>query len=337
MTSSRSETPCESIGDVRSLEIARKVLEVEAKAILAMKERIGPEFSQAVAMLYRCEGKVLVSGVGKSGYVGRKIASTMASTGTPSLFIHPAEGIHGDLGMASQTDVFLFVSNSGETQEVLGLIPYIRRLGCPIVSMTGRRDSTLARNSNVVLPVGVLEEACPLGLAPTASTTLAMAVGDALAAALLEMRGFTRMDFARLHPGGTLGRRLLLTVRDLMHAGDAIPVISELASMRETIFEMTSKRLGVTGVVNGLGELVGVITDGDLRRGLERGNDMLEEKAGAVMTLGPKWIQQDALAVDALNKMQRHAITSLFVFSSTESRKLSGIVHLHDLLKAGVV
>jgi arabinose-5-phosphate isomerase len=321
----------------RAIATARRVLEIEARAIMELRERLDKGFSEAVRRIYRCEGKVLVCGVGKSGYVARKIASTLTSTGTPAIFLHPAEGVHGDLGMASRKDIFLFVSNSGETEEVLRLLPSIKRMGCTIISMTSKRRSTLARNSDVVILVEVKEEACPLGLAPTASTTAGLAVGDALAVALLEMRGFTRRDFARLHPGGTLGRKLLLTVGDLMHTGDSVPLVHEETLMREAIMEITSKALGVTGVVNQNGELVGVITDGDLRRGLERESDLLSKPARTIMTSNPKWIHKKAMAVDALNQMQRYSITSLFVFDSPDRRKLEGIIHLHDLLRAGVV
>jgi len=338
MSPSREEPRGEPAQEVDSLDVARRVLEVEARALLALRDRLGRGFTEAVALIFGCEGKVLVCGVGKSGYVGRKIASTLASTGTPSLFIHPSEGIHGDVGMATPKDIFLFVSNSGESEEVLRLLPFVRRLGCKTIAMTGRDDSTLARNIEVVIPVEVEEEACPLGLAPTASTTAALAMGDAMAVALLEKRGFTRTDFARLHPGGSLGRRLLLTVGDLMHVGDAIPLVQGETRIREALFEITSKALGVTGVISDGGKLVGVITDGDLRRGLEkRGNDFLEEMARVMMTRNPKYIEKDALAVDALNKMQKHAITSLFVFDSLEQERPVGIIHLHDLLRAGVV
>ncbi len=320
------------------LEVAKRVLEVEGTAILALRDRIDRGFSDAVDLILSCDGKVIVSGVGKSGHIARKIASTLASTGTPSFFIHPSEGIHGDLGMATSRDIFLFISNSGETDEVVSMVPFVKRLGCTIISITGKRDSALARNSDVVIPVEVQEEACPMGLAPTASTTAVLAMGDAVAVALLERRGFTQKDFAQLHPGGVLGKKLLLTVGDLMHSGEAIPLVREDTRMREALFEITSKRLGVTGVISAEGELVGVITDGDLRRGLERwGNEMLDVQATSIMTRDPKWIQRGSLAVDALNKMQRHAITSLFVFSGPDRRRLDGIIHLHDLLKAGVV
>lgn len=338
MSLSRDEIRPRPADESLALKIARRVLEVEAQAILALlKSNLDPGFSAAVELLYESEGKVIVSGIGKSGYVGRKIASTLSSTGTPSFFIHPAEGIHGDLGMASPKDIFLFISNSGETEEVVQLLPFIRRLGCKTIAITGRRESTVARNSDVVIPVEVEEEACPLGLAPTASTTATLAMGDALAVALLELRGFTQTDFAELHPGGALGKKLLLTVADLMHTGEAIPLVHEKTLMREALFEITSKALGVTGVVNDEGELVGVITDGDLRRGLERGDDILNEMARALMTCHPKWIRSGALAVDALNQMQKYAITSLFVFDSPDRKTLRGIIHIHDLLRAGVL
>jgi arabinose-5-phosphate isomerase len=329
----RNHLQCEA----QALNIAKRVLNAEAQAILAMKEQMDQGFLNAVDLVFRCAGKVLVSGVGKSGYIGRKIASTLASTGTQSFFIHPAEAIHGDLGMASKNDVFLFISKSGETGEIISLIPFIKRLGCAIVSMTGRKDSTLGRNSDVIIPVDVPGEACPLGLAPTASTTAVLAVGDALAVTLLEMRGFSRTDFARLHPGGVLGKKLLLTVGDIMHTGDALPMVHEETPMREAIFEITSKGLGVTGVKDQQGELVGVITDGDLRRALEKGGNLLQEKTKVFMTHQPKWIHKQALAVDALNCMQTHAITSLFVFDTKKKKKLEGIIHLHDILRAGVV
>jgi arabinose-5-phosphate isomerase len=337
MPRSRDRTPEGADTPSRVVITARRVLEVESRAILALGDRIDRGFEDAVSLIFRSEGRVIVSGVGKSGHVARKIASTLASTGTPAFFVHPAEGVHGDLGMATSKDLFLFISHSGSSEEIVRLVPFVKRLGCPIISMVGNRGSQLARDSDVLIPVEVEEEACPLGLAPTASTTAALAMGDALAVALLEMRGFTELDFARLHPGGALGKKLLLRVRDLMHAGESVPLVPERTPMREALFEITSKGLGVTGVVNGIGELVGVITDGDLRRGLQKGNDILEVPASDVMTSHPKTIDQDALAVDALNKMQRHAITSLFVLECPTERRVAGILHLHDLLRAGVI
>ncbi len=321
----------------KSLESAKRVLEIESRAIRDLVNNLGVEFGRAVSLMFRCQGKVILSGVGKSGHVARKIASTLSSTGTPSLFLHPAEGVHGDLGMATSEDVFLFISHSGCSEEVLQLVPFVKRLGCPVISITGSKGSPLARASDVAVIVEVKEEACPLGLAPTASTTATLAVGDAMAIALLELRGFTPSDFARLHPGGRLGKRLLLRVSDLMHTGESIPLVHKDTCMRDAILEITSKGLGVTGVLDDSGKLIGVITDGDLRRGLQRGNHMLEEPASAVMTCNPKCISASSLAVDALNKMQRHAITSLFVYDGDDEREVAGVIHLHDLLRAGVV
>jgi len=280
---------------------------------------------------------VVVTGVGKSGIIGKKIASTLASTGTPAFFLHPTEGIHGDLGMLDRRDVVLAISRSGETEELSQLLPLIKRQGNRLIALTGNPSSSLAKTADVVIDVGVDQEACPLGLAPTASTTAALAMGDALAVALLEERGFRREDFARLHPGGTLGRRLLLRVRDLMHVGEEFPRVGEMTSMKEVLVEMTSKRLGVTAVMDGGGRLVGVITDGDLRRALERYPDLLQRRASEIMTRNPKGIEADALAAEAVKRMEEHSITSLFVFERPGDRVPVGIIHLHDLLKAGVV
>jgi arabinose-5-phosphate isomerase len=278
---------------------------------------------------------VIVTGVGKSGIVCRKIAATLASTGTPAFFLHAGEGSHGDLGTLVRGDVVLAVSNSGESAEVLSLLPLARRLGLPLIAVCGNLDSTLARSADVVLDVSVPEEACPLGLAPTASTTATMALGDALAIALLEERGFSAEDFALLHPAGALGRRLL-RVEELMHRGGEVPLVPERAAFTDTLVEMTSKRLGVTGVVNGAGELVGVITDGDLRRKLERTVDLRTLSARDLMTTAPKTIGGGALAAEAVAIMERHAITSLFILAAG-SRRPAGVIHLHDLLRAGVV
>lgn len=319
------------------LERAKRVLEIEAKAVAALKERLNHEFVRAVELILGCEGKVVVTGVGKSGIIGKKIASTLASTGTPAFFLHPTEGIHGDLGMLDRRDVVLAISRSGETEELSQLLPLIKRQGNRLIALTGNPSSSLAKTADVVIDVGVDQEACPLGLAPTASTTAALAMGDALAVALLEERGFRREDFARLHPGGTLGRRLLLRVRDLMHVGEEFPRVGEMTSMKEVLVEMTSKRLGVTAVMDGDGRLVGVITDGDLRRALERYPDLLQRRASEIMTRNPKGIEADALAAEAVKRMEEHSITSLFVFERPGDRVPVGIIHLHDLLKAGVV
>lgn len=312
----------------------RRVLEIEARAVADLARRLGGEFERAVEEVAACRGKVVVTGMGKSGIVCRKIASTLASTGTPAFFLHAAEALHGDLGMLVRGDLVLAVSNSGETEELIRLLPVIKRLSLPLIAVTGNPESNLARRADVVLDVSVAEEACPLGLAPTASTTATVALGDALAVALLEHKGFRPEDFAALHPGGALGRRLL-KVSELMHVGAEIPLVREGTSMREVVLEMTSKRLGVTGVVNEAGRLVGVITDGDLRRGLERRGDILALTAGDLMTRNPKVVEADTLGAKAVAVMEAHAITSLFIVD--EDGLPAGIIHLHDLLKAGVV
>ncbi|OGW88262.1 MAG: D-arabinose 5-phosphate isomerase [Nitrospirae bacterium RIFCSPLOWO2_12_FULL_63_8] len=318
-----------------SIQQGKRVLEIEARAIAALVDRLDERFAKAVDLLHRCPGKVVVSGMGKSGLIGQKIAATLASTGTPAFFVHPADGIHGDLGMLAKQDALLAISNSGETEEVIKLLPFMKRLNIPIISLTGRTQSTLAKNSDVVLDVSVSEEACPLGLAPTSSTTAALAMGDAVAIALLQKRGFKEEDFAQFHPGGALGRRLLFKVRDLMHQGDALPRISATAAARDAIREITAKKLGMTTVVNAKGQLVGVITDGDLRRFLERGNSLAKAKAKDLGSKSPRTIQADALAAKALQTMEQFSITSIVVVD--ERNRLSGVIHLHDLLKNGVV
>ena len=318
-----------------SIEHGKRVLEIEVRAIAGLLERLDHRFTEAVDLLYRCAGKVVVSGMGKSGLIGQKIAATLASTGTPAFFLHPAEGTHGDLGMLARRDALIAISNSGETEEVLKLLPFVKRLNIPVVAMTGRVQSTLAKNSEVVLDVSVGEEACPMGLAPTASTTATLAMGDALAIALLQKRGFREEDFAQFHPGGTLGRRLLLKVRDLMHGGEAIPRVTDQTSAREAILVMTTKKLGMTTVVDEAGRLLGVITDGDLRRFLERGADLAKAKAGDLASKNPKTIGPDELAAGAVRIMEECSITSLVVLE--ESRQIVGVIHLHDLLKSGIV
>jgi len=319
-----------------NLERAKQVLLIEAEAVSRLSERLGQEFVQAIEILKTCKGKVVVTGLGKSGLVGQKISATFASTGTPSFFLHPAEGLHGDLGMVSKGDVVLALSNSGETEELIELIPYFRRIGLKVIAMTGRRDSTLAKSADVVLEVSVKEEACPYNLVPTASSTAMLALGDALALVLLEEKGFKPEDFAVLHPGGVLGKKLLLKVSDLMHKGKEIPIVSPQAGMKEVILEMSSKMLGHTAVVD-KGELVGVISDGDLRRAMEKFSDLFKRKANEIMTRNPKSINSEALAAEALARMEKHSITALLVCDDPEGRRLVGIIHLHDLLKAGVV
>lgn len=318
------------------LKRARNVLDIEARGILSLMDRLDEGFTQAVDLLYSCKGKVVVTGLGKSGLICRKIAATLSSTGTPSFFLHAGDGAHGDLGMVMKRDVVLAISNSGQTEELLTLLPIIKRLGLKLIVMTGNPKSTLARAGDVILNVGVKEEACPLGLSPTASTTAALAMGDALAVVLLEKRGFREEDFALRHPGGTLGRKLLLRVEDLMHRSAELPIVPEETPMKETLLEITSKRLGVTGVVDGRGNLVGVITDGDLRRGLEGKGDIFHLRAKDLMTRNPKTITSDALAAKAVAVMEQYSITSLFILDDGE-QKPKGILHLHDLLKAGIV
>jgi len=317
------------------LKRAAEVLRVESNGILSMIDRLDESFVRAVELLRGCRGKVVVTGVGKSGLICRKIAATLASTGTPAFFIHAGDGVHGDLGMVMKDDVILALSNSGETDELLKVLPHFKFHGLKMIVMTGNPESTLAKAGDVVLNVGVRDEACPLGLAPTASTTAALAMGDALAVVLLEEKGFNEVDFAVRHPGGTLGRRLLLRVEDLMCRGEQLPLVQDVTSVKEALFEITSKRLGVTGVVDAEGRLIGVITDGDLRRGLHSRGDILALQAKDIMTSNPKTIPADTLATEAVAVMERFAITSLFVLEGGNLRP-RGIVHLHDLIKAGL-
>ncbi len=318
-----------------TIATAKRVLEIEAKAVRSLVSMLNKDFTRAVDMILSTTGKVVVSGMGKSGIICQKIASTLASTGTPSFFLHPAEGVHGDLGMVMKNDILLAISNSGETSELIKILPVVKRLGVGMIAMTGKKDSTLARMSDVSLYVGVKEEACSLGLSPTASTTACLAMGDALAVALLERRGFRAEDFALLHPAGSLGRRLM-KVEDLMHTGRDIPRVSMDTPMKDVIVEITAKRLGVAGVFKGKDKLLGVITDGDLRRALSRGDGILNKRTADVMTRRPKVIPKGSLAEAALKMMEEHSITALFVHDD-EADAVVGIVHMHDLLKAGVV
>jgi arabinose-5-phosphate isomerase len=322
-----------------SIEQARRVLRIEAEAISRLIERVDENFDRAIELILHCPGRVVVTGMGKSGHIGNKIAATLASTGTPALFLHPAEGIHGDLGMVTRGDVVIAISNSGETDELTRMLPSLKRLGIKIIALTGNRESSLGKNSDVVIDVGVKEEACPLGLAPTASTTATLAMGDALAVVLLDRRGFKEQDFACYHPGGSLGKRLLLHVRDVMHSGVAVPKVSDSMLVKDAIYEISSKKMGITAVVDGQGVLQGVISDGDLRRWMERtekaGENLLTKKAGEIMTRNPKVISADALAAEAIDIMEGRSITSLLILD--DRKRPTGVVHLHDLLKAGVV
>ena len=320
-----------------ALTRAADVLRIEAEGILSMVERLDESFVRAVQMLRQCRGKVVVTGLGKSGLICRKIAATFASTGTPAFFLHSGDGMHGDLGMVMKGDVILAVSNSGETEEILKLLPHFKLHGIKLIVMTGNPESSLARAGDVVLNVRV-KEACPLGLAPTASTTVALAMGDALAVVLLEQKGFKEEDFAVRHPGGILGRRLILRVEDLMHRGEELPLVRHDMSVKDALFEITSKRLGVTGVIDASGALVGIITDGDVRRGLQaHGDGILHKKTDEVMTARPRTIDKEALAAQALAEMEENPtrpITCLFVLDG--GRKPVGIIHLHDILKTGI-
>lgn len=317
------------------IEQARKILKIEADAINALIDRIDDNLVRAVDIIYSCTGRVVVTGMGKSGLIGKKIAATFASTGTPALFLHSAEGGHGDIGMVTKGDVVVALSNSGETDEIIKILPILKRLDIKLVALTGDSKSTLAKLSDVVLDTSVREEACPMGLVPTASTTAALAMGDVLAITVLNKRGFKEEDFAFFHPGGNLGRRLLLTAGELMHSGDSIPVVNVKTLMKDAIIEISSKRLGMTTVVNAASKLTGIVTDGDLRRGLEKwGEGFFSLKAEDVMTHNPNTIIIDTLAVKAISIMEKHSISSLIVLAS--NGEAEGIVHLHDLLKAGI-
>jgi arabinose-5-phosphate isomerase len=319
--------------DLRRL--AERVFRLEAEAILGLIPKLDERFDRAVELLHGCAGRVIVTGMGKSGLIGRKIAATLASTGTPAYFLHPAEGVHGDIGMVARGDVVLALSNSGETDEVLAILPPLKRLGVPIVLLTGNLTSTLARQCEVVLDVSVPEEACPMNLAPTSSTTAALAAGDALAMALLDLRGLRPEDYAALHPRGTLGWRALFRVSDLMHTGDALPSVGAGTPIRDAIVEMTKKRLGMTTVVDVAGRLVGVITDGDLRRFHLRDTPIDALTAGTAATSEAKTIHADDLAAKALEVMEAWQITSLVIVDA--ARRPVGVIHMHDILRAKIV
>jgi len=318
----------------RAVALARDTLTIEANALLGLREQVGDAFLQAVRAMLDTTRRVVVMGMGKSGHVGRKMAATLASTGTPAFFVHPAEASHGDLGMVLPGDVVVAISNSGESEELNAILPALRRLGVTLVAMTGRAESSLARHADIVLSTAVAQEACPLNLAPTASTTAQMALGDALAVALLDARGFREHDFARSHPGGALGRKLLMHVRDLMRSGDQVPRVPRSASFSDTMREMTTKGLGATAIVDGE-RVLGVFTDGDLRRLIETGADLRALKAHEVMHTQPKLVRADALAVEAADLMERHRITSVLVVD--EQDRLVGALNTNDLLRAKVI
>ncbi|MBI5203407.1 MAG: KpsF/GutQ family sugar-phosphate isomerase [Nitrospirae bacterium] len=318
------------------IDIAKRVLKIEADAILALTDKLNSNFEEAVNTIFKSKGRVVVTGMGKSGLVGKKIAATLASTGTPAFFLHPAEAIHGDIGMVTADDVIIAISNSGETEELVGIIPFLKRFNVSLISMTGNPNSTLSKAADITLDVSVKEEACPLGIVPTASTTATLAMGDAIAVALLMKRGYKEEDFAFFHPGGSLGKKLFIKVKDLMHTGDALPLVSPDKSMTKAVMEISSKRLGVAIVVDSDKKILGVITDGDLRRGIEKwGKAVFDMKAGEVMTKNPKTISEDELAAKALSIMESKSITSLAVPDS--DGKAKGIIHLHDILRKGIV
>ncbi len=318
------------------LDIARKVLRTEAEAVLSLVQKLDQGFADAVDLMLRSKGRVIVTGMGKSGLVGKKIAATLASTGTPAFFLHPAEAQHGDLGMVTSQDVIIAISNSGETEELVCLIPFLKRFNVGIVSLTGNAGSTLSKNADITIDISVMEEACPLGIVPTASTTAALAMGDALAVALLMKRGFREEDFALFHPSGSLGKRLFIRVCDLMHGGDALPITRPGASMTEAVIAISSKRLGLTVIVDDKEKVLGIVTDGDVRRGIETwGKAFFDMQASEIMTRNPRTIAGEELAAKALAVMEKLSITALVVPDS--EGRLSGVLHLHDILKKGIV
>ena len=323
------------VDDAEIIALGRRALAIEAEAVAALGGRLAGTFARACRLLLACRGRVVVSGMGKSGHVGAKIAATLASTGTPAFFLHPAEAGHGDIGMITRDDLLLAISNSGETEEILTLVPFIKRLGVPLIALTGNAQASLARAADVHLDVSVPAEACPLNLAPTASTTATLAMGDALAVALLKLRGFTEEDFARSHPGGALGRRLLLRVADLMHADERVPRVRPDTTVFDALLEMTRKGLGMTTVVDGDGVLQGIYTDGDLRRTLDRRLDVHVTPIRSVMTVSCKTIGPEELAAEAVHRMEQYRITALAVVDSRN--RVVGALNVHDLLRAGVM
>ena len=317
---------------------AQDVLRMEAEAILELVPRVDANFAAAVSLILECPGRTVITGMGKSGIIGRKMAATFASTGTPSFYLHPAEGIHGDLGMVTADDVVIALSNSGETGEILNILPSLRRIGAKIIAMVGNANSTLAKNSDVVLDVGVEKEACPLGLAPTSSTTAALAYGDAIALALLQKRNFTASQFAVFHPGGSLGRKLLLTVGNIMHKGEENPLVSAETTVQEALFVITDKGLGAVSVVDEEGKMLGVLTDGDIRRGLSKGVDFLQRSVADLMTKAPKYITADKLAAQALHLMESNQPKPITVLPVLDENKVViGLLHMTDLVRQGVV
>lgn len=321
-----------------TIDIAKKVLKDEAEAILALMPRLNDDFEAAVNMILECRGRVVVTGMGKSGLIGRKIAATLASTGTPSFFLHPAEGVHGDLGMVTEDDVVIGMSKSGETEELLQILPSIRRIGAKLIALTSDRHSTLSKAADIFLDAGVEKEACPLGLAPTSSTTAALALGDALAISLQSLRKFSADDFAVFHPGGSLGRKLLLTVDDIMHKGEDNPLVHQDKTVREALFVITDKGLGAVSVVDDDGVMQGILTDGDIRRGLKKGYEFLDRPVKELMTVTAKMVSKDKLAAEALRIMEKNSPRPITVLPVVDGKKrVIGLVHMTDLVRQGVV
>lgn len=335
MADPRNASSSTIIDPARLLELGAAVIETEARAVAELKQRIDQKFLKACTYILDCKGRTVVIGMGKSGHIGGKIAATLASTGTPAFFVHPGDASHGDLGMITSTDVVIALSNSGETEEIITLLPMIRRLNVPLISLTGNPESTLAGEATINIDVSVQKEACPLGLSPTASTTATLAMGDALAVALLEARGFSSEDFARSHPGGRLGRRLLLHVRDIMHTGAAMPVVREDSLLSDVLVVITQKGLGTAAVVDRDNVVQGIYTDGDLRRSLDQGVDVHSAHAGDVMTRQCKTVHANRLAAEALSMMENHKINALLVVD--DDNHLIGVLNMHDLLQARVV
>jgi len=322
-----------------NIDIGRNVIQIESEALTSLAKRVGEDFHRAVELIFDRSGRVVVTGMGKSGLISQKIASTFASTGTPAQFIHPSEAVHGDIGMVTSQDTALAVSNSGETYEIIQLIPIFARLNVPVIALVGRTDSTIGRKADIALDVSVEREACTLELAPTASTTATLAMGDALAIALLEKRGFKPEDFAHLHPAGSLGKKLLLTVQEIMHSGDDLPFVTDSSDVKSTLLTISEKRLGVAVVLNEEGRLCGIITDGDIRRAFEKDSDLFNKTAESlIQSEEPRWISADTLAINALEIMEKHSITSLLVYESEKKDSApDGLVHIHDILRAGVM
>ncbi len=320
--------------DTQVLDQARNTIDIEIEALQDLKNQLDHNFIQALQLIEKSKGRVIITGMGKSGLVGKKIAATLSSTGTPALFLHPAEGSHGDLGAIMAEDIVIGISNSGETPEILGVLPLVKRFGIPLIAMTGKINSTLAKRSDAILNIAVKKEACPMGLAPTASTTATLALGDALAVALIERKGFTAEDFALFHPAGALGKRLLLKVEDVMHTKDAIPTVSEDTPFIDALTEINTKRLGFTLVLNGKQNVLGILTDGDVRRALSQELDLKTTPIKSIMTESPKTINPDALAVSALREMEAHKIMMLIITAADGSPE--GVVHMHDILKTGI-